>query len=122
MTQETAFRERLIYHITEETAWRQVLDNGEYRAASLDSEGFIHASTRNQVVDTANSFYHGNNGLVLLEIDTQTLPVEVRYELAPNGGSYPHIYGPVYPQAVLRVLPFPAEENGDFHWPEPDAK
>ena len=122
MTREPATEERLIYHIAEETAWRQALEDGLYRASSLVSEGFIHASTRNQVVDTANSFYHGNNGLVLLEIDTQALPVDVRYELAPNGGSYPHIYGPVYPQAVVRVLPFPADENGDFHWPETYAK
>jgi uncharacterized protein (DUF952 family) len=116
------FEEDLIYHIAAQAEWQRALEAGEYRADTLESEGFIHASTRKQVVDTANSFYHGKDGLVLLEIEVKALPVEVRYELAPNGGRYPHIFGPIFPQAVTRVMPFPPDAEGNFHWPDPDTE
>ena len=56
----------IIYHITSRTAWEAAQAAGEYSPDSLKTEGFIHASTGEQVADTANRFYHGQKGLVLL--------------------------------------------------------
>ena len=43
----------LIYHITPRAAWQRAQQRGEYRAASLRREGFIHCSGRTQVVRVA---------------------------------------------------------------------
>ena len=43
----------LLLHITERAAWARAQAEGRYTAPSLDSEGFIHASTPAQVVATA---------------------------------------------------------------------
>jgi GNAT superfamily N-acetyltransferase len=59
----------------------------------------------------ANLFYAGRRDLILLAIDPDRLTAEVRVE-----GGFPHLYGPLLPDAVFDVLPFPAgDDDGSFH-------
>jgi len=110
--------EKLIYHITTRTAWDAAKQTGRYSADSLSSEGFIHASTRTQVLTTAERYYAGQHGLVLLEIDAECIQPEVRYEVSTGGELFPHIYGALNTSAVLRALPFEPQPGGGFAWPE----
>jgi uncharacterized protein (DUF952 family) len=83
-----------IVHICSSTAWAATKNrNGEYPCPSLDSEGFIHCSTPDQVVEVANYLFRGQRGLVLLVIDPETWSPSIRYEDAGNGKLYPHIHG-----------------------------
>lgn len=58
----------MIYHITTSHAWEAAQRHGEYRAPSLETQGFIHCSDANQVVRVANAIFPGEKGLVLLHI------------------------------------------------------
>lgn len=108
----------MIYHITSHEAWAAAEDAGQYTADSLESEGFIHCSTIDQVVDVANSFYKGQPGLVLLAIDETELTADVVYEDShQNGVLFPHIYGPLNIEAVLNVIEFPCDQKGIFQLP-----
>lgn len=109
-----------ILHITTHDAWNTVQRVGQYRAASLDTEGFIHCSTLEQVVRTADRFFHGQQGLVLLVIDPAKLHADLRYEAA-DLDVFPHLYGPLNGDAVLDVVPFPPREDGTFTLPKPLA-
>ena len=40
----------MIYHLTSRRDWNEAQKSGEYRAESLESEGFIHCSTETQVL------------------------------------------------------------------------
>jgi uncharacterized protein (DUF952 family) len=112
-----------IYHITERASWATAQAVGEYVADSLTSQGFIHASMREQVVETANLFYNGQDGLVLLCIDASRLTAPVKREAAtgaahrPDAGLFPHIYGPLNLDAVTRVVDFPGRADGSFELP-----
>ncbi len=106
-----------IYHITTREQWEEAARQGVYRGDTLDSQGFIHASTRAQVAGTADLFFAGQRGLVLLEIDPALVEPEIRYEAAPSGELFPHIYGPLDPKAVLRVAKFAPGPDGKFFWP-----
>jgi uncharacterized protein (DUF952 family) len=109
-----------IYHILPRTTWEQALAQGEYRAVSLETEGFIHASTREQVLDTASRYYHGQQGLALLVIDPEKLGAELRYDPVMLNGEqtrFPHIYGPLNLDAVVDVLDFSPNADGGFSWP-----
>src|SRR5262245_41247258 len=103
--------------------WEAAQSTGEYRAPLLEAQGCIHASTENQVLETAARFYKGGYGLVLLTIDLSRLRAEVRYEPpAMHGHSkgsdlFPHIYGAVNLDAVVVVSDFPADEDGRFSMP-----
>ena len=75
-----------------------------YRAESLDSEGFIHLSSWEQLAATAGRYYAGVSDLVVLVVDPAGL--DVRLEYSPSTGeSFPHLYGPLPVPAVLEVLP-----------------
>lgn len=109
----------MIYHITSESAWRQAQSAGAYRADSLESEGFIHASTRAQVLATAARYYRGQAGLVLLCIDESRLTAELITEYSQGGDAqFPHIYGPLNLEAVLKVVLFAPQTDGTFVLPD----
>lgn len=108
-----------IVHICEAQAWQAARQAGEYRAGSLASEGFIHASLPDQALATANRFFAGAPPLALLWIAPQDLHAPVKFD--PVGAdAFPHIYGPVNLDAVRHVTPFPPDADGVFrHLPQP---
>ena len=112
-----------IFHITTRGAWREAEAVGTYTAPSLEAEGFIHCSTRAQVVETANLFYRGQDGLVLLCIDPSMLMAPLRYEVPantaqrPEAGRFPHVYGALNLDAVTQVVAFPSGADGSFVLP-----
>ncbi len=115
-----------ILHITTRQAWIAATRSGRYSAPSLDTDGFIHASTIRQVLPVAAKFYRGQTGLVLLEIDPSRLSSELRWEPpadggpppgVPEGDAFPHIYGPVNLDAVVQVVDFEAGEDGSYSLP-----
>lgn len=108
----------IIYHITPRSDWEQALREGSYRADSLAREGFIHCSTREQVLDTALRYYRGQGGLVLLCIETEHLGAPLRYENLLGGETlFPHLYGALALEAITAALPFPPKADGSFEFP-----
>jgi uncharacterized protein (DUF952 family) len=104
-----------IFHITKRDDWDRAKQAGTYETPSLSSEGFIHCSTSDQVIRTANRLFQGQTGLVLLEIDTDQVDAEIKYENCEGGQeNFPHIYGPLKPESVVGVRAFEPEEDGSF--------
>jgi uncharacterized protein (DUF952 family) len=113
-----------VYHIVPREDWEAAHAKGEYRPASVDAQGFVHCSTRAQVVETANDNFRGEDGLVLLCVDTAKVTPALRYEPGDMPGQvsqdhelFPHIYGPLNLDAVTRVLAFPSRADGSFSLP-----
>lgn len=106
-----------VFHITERGAFAAALEGGKYEAESLEREGFIHCSTRDQVLRTAARFYGGRRDLVLLCIATAALGDALRYEAA-DGESFPHCYGPIPLEAIPAVIDFPCRADGSFELPD----
>lgn len=107
----------LIYHITQESDWLSAVELGYYDAPSLESEGFIHCSYREQVVATATRYYAGVHGLVLLEIDSEKLLSRWVEECSTGDELFPHVYGSIALSAIERVLPFEPGSDGKFILP-----
>lgn len=115
----------MILHITSRAEWQTAQARGDYRAPSLETEGFIHMSTSKQVIRVANAFYRGQNSLVLLVVDETRVSSQVKWE-APAGASasgisqddkFPHVYGPLNLNAVIDVLDFNPDADGNFQLP-----
>lgn len=99
----------VIHHLALARDWAAARAAGEYRVstlgADLDEVGFIHASFSDQLAATAARFYATvDEPLVVLAIDTERLGCDVVVEPAPDGGRFPHIYGPVPTGAVVEVV------------------
>lgn len=104
-----------IYHIVPEQLWREHQSRGEYRGDTLDSEGFIHCSTEEQVIRTANRVFRGREGLVVLRIDSSRLVSPLVYEDTSGAGEdFPHIYGPLNRAAVEGSQPLRIGADGLF--------
>jgi uncharacterized protein (DUF952 family) len=109
----------LIYHITTVGEWERALRDGQYamstRGRTLAEEGFIHASTAEQVAPVANMFYQGVSGLVVLVIDADRVQSGVRYERVPGFGQpFPHIYGPLNTDAVVGTMRLEPGPDGNY--------
>lgn len=90
-----------IYHLVLRRVWEENADR-PYRADSLTSEGFIHCSFAEQVARSANRFYADAVDLLLLHIDSERLTSPLREEASDTGEMFPHIYGPLNRDAVVK--------------------
>ncbi|NWG16537.1 MAG: DUF952 domain-containing protein [Chloroflexi bacterium] len=118
----------LIVHIVSRHAWEAARAAGEYRADSLESQGFIHCSTPEQVTRVANAVYRGLADLALLVIETEKLAAPLKFEPPvhpasgqPETGSaelFPHLYGALNLDAVVWVVDFPPQPDGSFTLPD----
>lgn len=108
-----------IHHITSRTSWSAAQASGAYTADSLASQGFIHCSKAEQILRVANAYYKGQDGLVILVIDPERLTAELRWEPGTDKADelFPHIYGALNLDAVLRVVEFPRAADGTFSLP-----
>lgn len=116
----------MIYHLTFRKFWRRALATGPYRAESLDKEGFIHCSTASQLVPVAMDFFAKRRKLTILVIDETRLTSPVKWEKPADGpppgvpvnAKFPHIYGPINFEAVVKTLDM--ERNADDVFVPPD--
>jgi uncharacterized protein (DUF952 family) len=107
----------IILHITKREQWEQAELSKVYSGDTLDSDGFIHCSTPQQVVKVANALFHGQEGLVLLCIESDKVRAKIKYESSEGRERYPHIYGPLSIEAVVKVLNFEPGKDGKFELP-----
>ena len=102
----TAAADQPIFHLALPDDWATAFATGEYRMSTrgvtLEEEGFIHCSTRDQMEDTANRFYGDLDQLVVLTIDPERVPSPIVFEPPAPGldALFPHIYGPLPVPAV----------------------
>jgi uncharacterized protein (DUF952 family) len=70
------------------------------------------------VLIPANERFRGQTDLLLLCIDPTRLVAPLVYEDCYQAGmAFPHIYGPLNTDAVLRVVDFPPQIDGTFLLP-----
>ena len=112
----------IIFHITTSRAWSSAAAEGIYQPEMFPVDGFIHCSTREQVIQVANLRFRGQSGLVLLLIDTEKVTPEIVYENLEGGQQlFPHIYGELNVDAVAQVEKFAPNAEGYFSLPSGES-
>ena len=104
-----------IVHISKRGHWMDSQAGSDYRASSLETEGFIHCSRPDQVLKVANMFYRGVPDLCLLWIVPQKLESELRWEAADDD-HFPHLYGPLNLDSVIAVSDFQPDPDGIYRF------
>ena len=93
----------LIYHLTYKRSWEAAKPTGEYAAPSLAEEGFIHCSKDiTQLLQVSARLYPGDENLLVLDVDLDKLTSPIKEEPSRSGEIYPHIYGMMNADAVVR--------------------
>jgi len=112
-----------IYHICRRSDWDAPGTPGLYTGPSAAaSEGFLHFSTREQVVESAARHWAGVDGLVLLTVDAGRLGTSLRWEPARGGALFPHLYGPLPRVAVIAVDDLALSSDGSHVFPALDKR
>lgn len=93
----------IIYHIVPAADWAAQENQSDYQAGSLQTEGFIHLSQKEQIAGTLGRYYQHVPDLLLLHVDVDRLTSELNYEVATNNEKFPHLYGPLNKDAVVTV-------------------
>lgn len=105
----------IIYHLTHKDSWKQSQKIDFYAPLSFEKEGFIHCSTKEQVLPTANRHFHGDTSLILLIINTDKVESKVVFEDTDDRGEkHPHVYGKLPLIAVEHVFSLKPDNNGVF--------
>ena len=107
-----------IYHMCRAEEWHAAKARGRYDGSSQDiADGFIHFSTADQIVESAARHRAGQTGLVLLTVDADKLGAVLKWEPSRGGALFPHLYGPLLPDAVIRVDDLPLGPDGRHVFP-----
>ena len=109
---------RVIYHICRETEWAAAQLKGRYSGSSQDDAGFIHFSTAEQLEESAAKHRAGQEGLVLIAVETRQLGSALKWEPARGGQLFPHLYGKLPLGAVIAVAPLPLRPEGRHEFPD----
>lgn len=102
-----------IYHMCRADEWRAAQETGSYGGSSQDkADGFIHFSTAAQVRVSAAKHRAGQDNLVLLGVDADTLGGALKWEPSRGGQLFPHLYGALPIAAVTWADPLTLDADG----------
>lgn len=109
----------IIYHVADDAAWRQALETGWYNPHSLKAEGFLHASTHEQLAETLTTHFTTAREVLVLHIVDRRVKDILRWELAPSRGQdFPHLYGKLSVHAVEDVSILNRKPDGTWELPK----
>lgn len=94
------------FHFVTQKQWDASVSAGIHAPPSLDTEGFVHLSTAEQVARTVERHYRDVRDLLIIELDPERFDADVVFEEGEPGERFPHLFGPVPLVAVVDVKPW----------------
>lgn len=92
-----------IFHVVLPEDWEYYKARPSYQTESLRTEGFIHCSYKHQLDEVLKRYYDGVKKVIILTIETDKLIPKLVEEPSTGGKVYPHIYGRLNHNAVVKA-------------------
>lgn len=109
----------MIFHLAKHAAWDEASREGVYRGAASDrADGFLHFSTAEQIVESAEKHRAGEPDLVLLSVDETALGAALVWEPSRGGALFPHLYGDLPVEAVRDATVLTLDSQGRHVFPD----
>ena len=103
----------LLYRLCRKEDWAAATAIGVYTGAELDhADGFIHLSSREQLLGTAQTHFAEQRDLLVLCIRFDGSGLEPRWERSRGGQLFPHLYADLPVELVVRTVELPDEAIG----------
>jgi uncharacterized protein (DUF952 family) len=125
-----------IYHLVPAIDYHRQPKDQPYLPQTFTQEGFIHCTAgASMLLEVANAFFADlADELLVLEIDPNRLTAPLKFEppmppihasttskktvTASPGTLFPHIYGPLNRQAIVRCFALARTETGQWQMPK----
>jgi len=102
----------LIYKILRTDEWAALRAEKETRGAPVDlADGYIHFSSPTQAPETAAKHFAGEDGLMLVAVETDRLGADLKWEVSRGGAEFPHLYRVLRLEDVAWAQPLPLVEG-----------
>jgi uncharacterized protein (DUF952 family) len=102
-----------VYKILPRAEWDAAAAGGAYAGSADDArDGFIHLSAADQAQATADKYFRGQAGLVLVAFEAEALGPALKWEPSRGGALFPHLYGPLPAAAALEARAVPLRLDG----------
>ena len=92
--------------------------DGSFAGAPVDlADGFIHLSTSDQLTETVDRHFAGQDALHVAAIDLAAYDGRVRWEKSRGGQLFPHLYEPLLLETVVAYGPLERLDGGAVKLP-----
>lgn len=92
--------------------------DGSFAGAPVDlADGYIHMSTRDQLTETVDKHFAGQDDLWVAAVDLEALGEAVRWEVSRGGAEFPHLYAPLPLDTVIAYSPLERDDDGTVRLP-----
>lgn len=103
----------LIFKIFRRPEWEAFRAAGSTDGAPVDlADGYIHLSTADQVMGTAEKHFAGISDLVLVAFEADAMGAGLKWEASRGGALFPHLYRPLRIDEVVWDKSLPLGATG----------
>lgn len=107
----------ITYHMVPKNYYEAQNSSVDYQPAEFDRDGFIHCTDGEFMVSgiAYNIFKNLNDELLVLFIDKDAVKAKTQYD--DQDQLYPHIYGHLNRDAIIKVISMIRDRKGDWIFP-----
>lgn len=92
--------------------------DGTFAGAPVDlADGYIHLSTADQLTETVDRHFAGQDGLHVVALDLGSFGESLKWEESRGGALFPHLYGPLLLETAIAYSPLRRDEDGGVRLP-----
>ena len=104
-----------IYKIFLQIEWNEMLANRCFSGSVDDKrDGFIHLSTSIQLAETLSKHFHGQDSIVVAEVDAEKNSDLLKYEFSRGGNKFPHLYGNLELSSIINYWTLSPDDKGAY--------
>lgn len=105
----------LVCRLATQEEWAVAREAGFLPTRGMDvDDGFMHLSTIEQALETANRHFRHEEVLLALCAPAASLGSALRWEPSRGGALFPHYYGSLKAEIICEVRPLRRGAEGDF--------
>jgi uncharacterized protein (DUF952 family) len=105
----------IIYKIFLQIEWNEMLANRCFSGSVDDKrDGFIHLSTSIQLAETLSKHFHGQDSIVVAEVDAEKNSELLKYEFSRGGNKFPHLYGNLELSSIINYWTLSPDDKGAY--------
>lgn len=94
-------------------------NEGSFAGAPVDlADGYIHLSTAEQLTETVDKHFAGQDDLHVAAVDLDSFGASLKWEESRGGQLFPHLYGgPLLLETVIAYGPLTRDDDGRVKLP-----